>query len=167
MFAHSAARAARAALLALVLSAGSAAAQQPSAEAVAAAKELITVKGAAAIYQPLIPGVIEQAKNLFLRTNPLLGKDLNEVAAKLRADLASRSAELVDAAARLYAARFTEKELKDALAFFKSPLGRKLLAEEPMVLDQSMQNAQTWADRMSREVLDKMRAEMKKRGHEI
>ena len=167
MFAHSAAGAARAAFLALVLSAGAAAAQQPSADAVATAKELITVKGAVAIYEPLIPGVVEQAKNIFLRTNPLLGKDLNEVAAKLRADLASRSAELVTDAAKLYAARFTEKELKDALAFYKSPLGRKLLAEEPKVLDQSMQNAQTWADRISQEVMGKMRAEMKKRGHDI
>ena len=167
MFAHSAAGAVRAAFLALVLSAGAAAAQQPSADAVATAKELITVKGAVAIYEPLIPGVVEQTKNIFLRTNPMLGKDLNEVAAKLRADFTPRSAELVSDAARLYAARFTEKELKDALAFYKSPLGRKLLAEEPKVLDESMRNAQTWADRISQEVMGKMRAEMKKRGHDI
>ena len=69
--------------------------------------------------------------------------------------------------AKLYAMRFTEQELKDALAFYKSPLGRKLLAEEPNLLDQSMKNAQTWADKLSEEVIAKMRTEMKKRGHEI
>ena len=146
---------------------GTADAQQPSPTAIATAKELITVKGAVALYQPIVPGVIEQAKNVLLQTNPMLGKDLNEVAAKLRAEYASRSAEVVNDVAKLYASRFTEQELKDALAFYKSPLGRKLLVEEPKILDQSMNDAQTWANRLSEEVISKMRAEMKKRGHDI
>jgi uncharacterized protein len=155
--------------LALVLAAsvGSAHAQQPSATALATAKELITTKGAVAIFDPLVPGVIEQAKSTLLRTNPMLSKDLNEVAAKLRADYAPRSVEIVNDMAKLYATRFTEQELKDALAFYKSPLGRKLLVEEPKVLDEGMQNAQTWANKLSEEVLGKIRVEMKKRGHEI
>ncbi|MCC6777478.1 MAG: DUF2059 domain-containing protein [Hyphomicrobiales bacterium] len=159
--------AARAALLVLLLSAGGAIAQQPSAEAIATAKELITVKGGSAIYEPVIPGVVEQVKSVFLRTNPMLGKDLNEVANKVRSDLASRTAELVNDAAKVYAGRFTEKELKDALAFYKSPLGRKLINEEANILDQSMRNAQNWANRLSEEVMSKMRAEMRKRGHDI
>ena len=97
----------------------------------------------------------------------MLGKDLNEVAVKLRAEYAPRKAEVLNDMAKLYASRFTEQELKDALAFYKSPLGRKLMAEEPNILDQSMKNAQTWADRLSQEVIAKIRTEMKKRGHEI
>ena len=153
--------------LALALCVGAADAQQPSPGAIATAKELITVKGAVALYDPVVPGVIEQAKSVFLQANPTLGKDLNEVALKLRAEYAPRRSEIMDDVAKLYATRFTEQELKDALAFYKSPLGRKLLAEEPNVLDQSMKNAQAWADRLSQEVIAKIRSEMKKRGHEI
>jgi uncharacterized protein len=153
--------------LALDVCIGPARAQQPSPAAIATAKELVTVKGAAALYDPLVPGVIEQAKSVFLQANPTLSKELNEVASKLRGEYAPRSVEMLNEVAKLYAARFTEQELKDALAFYKSPLGRKLLAEEPNVLDQSMRNAQAWADRLSQEVIGKMRAEMKKRGHEI
>jgi hypothetical protein len=153
--------------LILALPGAPATAQQPSPSAIATAKEVITVKGAAAVYAPLVPGVIEQAKGVFLQSNPMLSKDLNEVAAKLRADYAARSEEIVNDVAKLYASRFTEQELKDTLAFYKSPLGRKLLVEEPAVLDQSMRNAQTWANRFSEEVISKMRAEMKKRGHDI
>jgi uncharacterized protein len=86
---------------------------------------------------------------------------------KLRAEYAPRSAEVVNDVAKLYASRFTEQELKDTLAFYKSPLGRKLLVEEPSILDQSMRSAQGWADRLSQEVIGKIRAEMKRRGHEI
>ena len=85
----------------------------------------------------------------------------------LRAEYAPRASQLIDQFAQLYAHAFTEQELKDALAFYKSPLGRKLLEQEPNLLDQSMKNAQTWADKLSEEVIAKMRAEMKKRGHEI
>lgn len=154
--------------LALAVGLGAAHAQQhPSPAAIATAKELVTIKGAVALYDPVVPGVIEQAKSVFLRANPTLSKDLNEVALKLRAEYATRSAEIVDDVAKLYAARFSEQELKDALAFYKSPLGRKLLVEEPNILEQSMKNTQSWADRLSQEVIGKMRAEMKKRGHDI
>ena len=153
--------------IALASSVGTAVAQQPSAVALATAKELITVKGATALWAPLVPGVIEQAKSVFLQTNPMLSKDLNEVAAKLRTEYAARSAEVVNDVAKLYAERFSEQELKDALAFYKSPLGKKMVTEEPAILDQSMRNAQSWANRLSEEVIGKMRAEMKKRGHDI
>jgi uncharacterized protein len=153
--------------LGLVLSTSMAGAQQPSATAIATAKELVTVKGVKTLYEPLVTGVIEKAKGMFLQTNPMLGKDLNEIAAKLRADLAPRGAEVLTETARLYAVRFTEQELKDALAFYKSALGRKLLVEEPTIADESMRSASRWADKFSEEVIGKMRAEMRKRGHDI
>jgi uncharacterized protein len=153
--------------LALALGIAAAEAQQPSATAVATAKEVITAKGAGELYRPLVSGVIERTKSVLLQTNPMLSKDLNEVAAKLHADYATRTAELMTEVAKVYASRFTEQELKDALSFYKSPLGRKLVSEEPSILDQSMRTAQTWAEGLSQEVIAKMRTEMKKRGHNI
>jgi len=160
----------RAAMLAIAMMAcvsPAMAQQQPSAGAMATAKELIAVKGSAGMYDALIPGVIEQAKNLFLRTNPGLAKDLNEVAAKMRTDLAPRNAEVRDHVVRLYASHFSEKELKDALAFYKTALGKKLIEQEPKILEQSMSETQAWANKLSEEVIGKMRAEMKKKGHNI
>src|ERR1700716_1287138 len=172
MFANPIARSSCAIIIALGLTfavrvGGADAQQQPSATAIATAKEVITVKGATALWEPIVPGVIEQAKSVFVQANPTLLKELNEVALKLRAEYAPRSAEVVNDVAKLYASRFTEQELKDTLAFYKSPLGRKLLVEEPSTLDQSMRNAQSWADRLSQEVIGKIRSEMKRRGHEI
>jgi hypothetical protein len=146
---------------------GGARSQQPSAAAIATAKELIEIKGALNIFEALVPGVIEQTKNLFLQTNPTLSKDLNEVAAQLRAELAPRRAELTEQVALLYAQRFTEQELRSTLLFYKSPLGKKLAAEEPGFVDQSLRFAQDWANKLSEEVVGKMRVEMKKKGHDL
>src|SRR5262249_45895225 len=109
MLANPIARTSRAVMLALGLAftacVGAADAQQPTAGAIATAKELITVKGAGALYDPIVPGVIEHAKSVFLQANPTLGKDLNEVALKLRTEYAPRSAELMNEVAKLYATR--------------------------------------------------------------
>ena len=67
--------------------------------------------------------------------------------------------------AKLYATRFTEPELKAILAFYQSPVGQKVLAQEPRIIDASMKFAQDWANKLSDEVVSKMRDEMKKRGH--
>ncbi len=157
-----------AALFTAVVSGGSAIAQsQPSAEAVETARQIITLKGGENIFNTLIPGVIEQSKYMFEQQNPNLGNALRDVATKLRNELAPRQAELNSEVAKVYASRFTEKEIKDLLAFYQSPLGRKLITEEPRALDQSMTYAQDWARKLSDEVVVKMRAEMKKLGHDI
>jgi len=168
MVANVVGRSACAGLLALVIAALSPAqAQQPSASAIALAKEIILVKGGNAIYDPVVPGIVNQARTLFLQSNPMLGKDLNEVAAKLQAELTPRTAELLNDGARLYASKFTEQELKDVLAFYKSPLGRKVITQEPAILDQSTTNVDAWANKLAEEVIAKFRNEMKRRGHEI
>lgn len=155
------------ALLALACWPGIVLAQQPSPTALAAAKELIEIKGVNTMFDVIVPGVVEQAKNTFIPTNPGLIKELTEVAAQLRNELAPRRAELINEIAKIYSERFSEQELKDAIAFYKTPLGKKLIAEEPVVGERSLQFAQGWANKLSEEVISRMRAEMKKRGHEI
>lgn len=142
-------------------------AQQPSAAAISSAKELISITGATTLFSPLIAGVVEQAKVLFLQQNPALSKDLNEIATRMRADLQPRFTELTDEVARLYSQNFTEQELKEILAFYKTPAGKKLLTAQPQVVDASMKFAQDWANKLSDQVIAKMRDELKKRGHAL
>jgi hypothetical protein len=158
-----------AALLAGVLLAGgtSYAQPQPSPAALAAANELIELKGAAHMFDPVVPGVIETAKNTLLQTNTTLSKELNEVAAALRQQYAGKRAEVTAEIARLYAQRFTEAEIKQAIAFYKTPLGKKLIEEEPRVLEESMGRIQNWADRFAEDMLRRFREEMRKKGHNL
>jgi len=142
-------------------------AQQPSAAAMTTAREIIKTTGATSLFNPLIPGVIEQAKNLFLQQNPGLSKDLNEIAARLRTDLAPRFDELTNEVAKLFATHFTEPELKDLLAFYKTPVGMKLIIEQPKIGEEGIKFAQEWANNLTDQVIAKMRDELKKRGHAL
>ena len=168
------ARSAMAALIAAVMAgtARPAAAQgagppAPSPAAIAVAKQILETKHVEDIFKPLIRGVVVKTRDMFMQTNFMWSKDLNEVAVKLEQDFNSRTKELVNDAARIYATHFNEQELKQMLSFYQTPLGQKIITEEPKALDESMAMAGTWADNFSQDVINRMRTEMKKRGHDL
>jgi uncharacterized protein len=132
------------------------------------AREVIIAKGATALTQPLVLGVIESAKNVFVPTNPNLTRELNDVAMALHKELDAKSNnEVVEQMARAYAARFTEQELKDLLVFYKTPLGQKFIKEEPAAIEDGLKNAQRWAEAFSETVMARIRTEMQKKGHPL
>ena len=139
--------------------------QQPSAAAVALAREVIELKGATSMFDSVIVGVIEFHKNNLLQINPNLQRDLEEVAGRLRTEYATRRVEVQTEIARAYASKFTEQELKDAVAFYKTPLGKKLVTEEPNAVDEATKRVDEWANKYAEEVIVKYRAEMRKKGH--
>jgi hypothetical protein len=147
--------------------AGAALAQQPTPAAIATAKELVELKGGSQMFDPVIISIVEQTKGALLQTNPQLAKDLNDVATQLRTEFQPRRDELMNEAAKRYAARFSEAELKDLVAFFKAPLGKKMIAQEPQVLDETFSFVQQWGPRVAEEAMNRYRAEMKKKGHNL
>jgi len=143
-------------------------AQQPSAAAVALARDVIITKGAGGVVDPMVRGVIESVKNSFVPTNPNLTRELNDVAAILHKELDGKGGnEALDQLARAYAAHFTEQELRDLLAFYKTPLGQKFTREEPAAIEDGLTRAQQWAETFADTVMSRMRAEMQKKGHPL
>jgi hypothetical protein len=135
--------------------------------AIAAAKEILAMKNAAAMYANAVPNLVEQTKNVLMQSNLNYQKDLNEVAVIVAKNLAGREKEIGDGMAQVYANEFTEQELKDLVTFYKSPLGQKLLTSEPRAIQFSMSYMNQWAQVFAETVNGQFRAEMKKRGKEI
>ena len=135
--------------------------------ALAAAKEILAMKNASAMYASAVPNLVEQTKNTLLTSNLNLQKDLNEVAVIVAKTLAGREKEIGDGMAQVYANEFTEQELKDLVTFYKSPLGQKLLASEPRAIQFSMSYMNQWAQAFAETINGQFRAEMKKRGKDI
>ena len=156
--------------LGLALTALPAAAQQPkpaSPAAIAAAKEILAMKNASAMYAQAVPNIVQQTKDQLMQTNLNYPKDLNEVAVIVAQKLAGREKEIGDGMAAVYANDFTEQELKDLVTFYKSPLGQKLLTAEPRAIQQSMGFMNQWAQQFAETVNGEFRAEMRKRGKQI
>ena len=156
----------------LAFSVAPAAAQQAappksSPAAVAAAKEILTIKNASAMYANAVPGLVDKTKIALIQQNLNYQKELNEVAQVVAQQLNGRQNEITEGMAQVYASEFTEQELKDLVAFYKSPLGQKLITAEPKAIGLSMAFMNSWAQNFSETVMGAFRAEMRKRGKEI
>jgi hypothetical protein len=64
--------------------------------------------------------------------------------------------ELVDRIVPVYAAHLTHDEVKQLVAFFDSPVGRRLVAEQPAMLQESMQIGQVWGAEVGERVIRRM-----------
>ena len=154
-------------LLALIAGGQEASAQQPSPAAIGIAKEILVVKQATGIYEGAVVNLISQNKSTLMQTNINYQKDLDEVALKIASDLKGRESEIADQMAKIYASGFTEAELRDLLSFYKSPLGRKSIVQEPKAIQEGMAYLNDWAAKFSEDVITRFRVEMKKRGKDI
>jgi hypothetical protein len=153
--------------LALMALGGEVLAQSPSPAAVAVARQVVDLKGGMKLYEPVLTGIVIRAKDTLLQANPMLEADLNASAQTVRREIQPRLDEVKTQMATVYATHFSEQELKEVLAFYQSPLGAKVLKTEPRILEQTMGFADKWARELADEVLMKMRAEMRKRGHDL
>jgi hypothetical protein len=141
--------------------------KEASPSAIAAAKEILAMKNASAMYANAVPNIVQQTKDQLMQSNLNYQKDLNEVAVVVAQKLAGREKEIGEGMAKVYANEFSEQELKELVTFYKSPLGQKLLASEPRAIQFSMSYMNQWAQSFAESVNGEFRAEMRKRGKEI
>jgi hypothetical protein len=140
---------------------------QPSAAQIQIARDVVEASGAARAFDPLIRGILQSAINSFVPQNPDLQKPIVESVQTIAPAFEKRRSEIIDILARVYAAKFTDAELKELLTFYRSTTGKKFVAEQPAVLEDGFRRTQEWSTKISEEIVSALRAEMKKRGHNI
>jgi hypothetical protein len=94
-------------------------------------------------------------------------KDFDEIAPLFQAEFSKLKDQLIDDAARLHARAFTKTELEEVLAFWKSPTGQKLATIQPKLNQAMMAIGQKYGEKAAAQVAEKMKAELRKRGHNI
>lgn len=142
-------------------------AAQPAASHLAAARDVVEGSGIARSFAPMIPQFMSQISANVTRTRPELIPDMKAVMTQLQPEFEKQAGEMIDTAARIIAGKMNETELKDAAAFFKSASGKKYVESQPLFLDELVAAMQGWTEKLSTEMMTRVRAEMKKKGHEI
>jgi uncharacterized protein len=139
----------------------------PTPAAIGLAKDLLILKGGQQMFDGMIRNTIDRTKDAFIPSNPSLSRPLNEVAAQLRTEFEPKKNEVFTEVATAYARHFTEAELRELLAFYKTNLGKKVLTAEPVAVEDGFKRAQAWSATFAEQVLARVRAEMKKKGHDL
>ncbi|BAT61151.1 hypothetical protein GJW-30_1_03707 [Variibacter gotjawalensis] len=138
-----------------------------SASHLAAGRDFVIAKAGDQMFERIVLSTVDRTRDFFLQTNTAIAKDLGEVTAQLRVEFAAKRTEIAEIFGRSMAARFTEQELKDASAFYRSPLGQKLAQNEGAAFEEGMGRVRSWAEDFAEVVANRMRVEMKKRGHNL
>jgi hypothetical protein len=146
---------------------GKALPQTASPEAIAAAKELMTVSKMTDQLKQILPAIIQQIRTIIVTANPRAEKDFDAVATVMQAAMETRLQAFVDEGAKIYARHFTAEELRQVRDFYKSPTGEKFIREQPEVMKESMALGQQWGQAVAQEVQKQMIEELRKRGHNI
>ncbi len=132
----------------------------------ALAREVMLSSGIARSFDSVLPAFADQIRKQAV-TRPELAKDLDEVLASLQPEMELQKQRMIDIAARTYASKFTEAELKEIVTFFRSPAGKHYVEAQPQLLDEMVQEMQDWTQDVSEYVMVRVRAEMGKRGHQM
>lgn len=125
-------------------------AQAQSAEYKAAVKKLMAVSGGDAVMK-MIP---EQMLSMIEQQAPNLPASVKSEIKSMFSDEAV--AELMDKMAPIYQKYYTEKDLKDMIAFYDTPLGKKMATVQPQLSKESMTVAQKWAADLGQKIAAKM-----------
>ncbi|MEE7489951.1 DUF2059 domain-containing protein [Methylobacterium oryzae] len=132
----------------------------------ALAREVMLSSGIARSFDSVLPAFADQIRKQAV-TRPELSKDLEEVLASLQPEMELQKQRMIDIAARTYASKFSEAELKEIATFFRSPAGKHYVEAQPQLLDEMVQEMQDWTQDVSEYVMVRVRAEMGKRGHQM
>lgn len=140
----------------------------PPAEAhVAIAREVVVASGLSRSFDGIPSQIADQIRVGISRTRPELIKDLEEVLRPIVADMSRQSGQMINAAAILFARRMTQAELTEIAAFFKSASGQKYVNSQPQLLNDLFTEMQVFSQTMGNVMSDRVRDDMRKKGHQL
>lgn len=140
--------------------------QQPSASHLAVAREVAIGSGMTRSFDAMTAPLLAQLQQMNV-TRPEIKQDLDQVVTVLTPEVEQQKQKMVDNAARAFASRMSEAELKDIAAFYKSPAGMKYVQTQPAVLDDVVRDLAVWTQQVSEFIMTRAREEMGKRGHQL
>lgn len=158
-----------AALMALSLTfPGRAEAQvQPDPEAMAAATELITALRVPDQFKLALPEILQSLRPAVSQGRPETERDFDAVSSVVLDAMKIRVDVLVGQVAAIYARNFTVSEMRQLVAFYRTPAGQKFLDKGPDVT----QETATISQNIGRTIAGKMHGliieEMRKRGQKL
>jgi hypothetical protein len=131
-------------------------------------REVVQLSGIAQGFAPFVADMMRELSGNLTRTRPELAKDLGVVMKDvITPEFNARTAEMIDHSARLVAGTMSEAELKETVAFLKTPAGKKYPEMQPAVMSRLVQAVDLWNRDLSLSMMARVRAEMKKKGHDL
>jgi uncharacterized protein len=136
----------------------------PSADTLAAARQLVQVMKATDQFKVLLPSIFAALKPAIVQDRPDAAKDYDAIVPIVTAGAMKRLDAFGDMLAGIYARNFSTDEIHDLIAFYQTPTGRKLIERQPTIAQQSMAAGQQFGRELVADLKQQIDEELKKRG---
>lgn len=133
----------------------------------ACARELVELSGMGRTFLSFIPQLMRDLNQTVTRTRPELIPDMKAVLDALQGEFYGYTKEMTETSARVYTALLTEVECSQAVTFFRSDSGRKYVDAQPSIFANIGPALEIWNKSLSVRMFDRVREEMRKKGHEL
>ena len=115
-------------------------------------RKLLQLTGASAMARQVMGQMLRNLKPAFPKVPEAFWR---KFAKKANTD------ELIDKLVPIYGRHLSLKDVKGLVAFYQSPVGRKYVAVQPLIVKDSMQVGRTWGIKLANQVV----TELKKQGY--
>ena len=139
----------------------------PAPSHLAVARQLVVASGLSRAFLGVVPDMAGKLNANLSQTRPEIARDLKATLDALQPEFTAYNDDLINFAGVVYTALLSEQECKDALAFFNSPIGKKFIDVQPGVFANMGPAMGEWSKSVSVRIMDRVRAEMKKKGHDL
>ena len=151
----------------LLFSISGASAQSPSPEAMTAARSLVTTMKLSDQYRALLPGVLLGLRPTLTQDRPEIERDFDAMMPMMVEAFAPYYTTMVDNVATIYANNFTAAELREIEAFYRQPVGQKLLDKSQVLAQQSAQVGQDASRKAAEEIRKRLTEALRQKGHKL
>jgi uncharacterized protein len=139
-------------------------AQEPSPDALAAAKELIETVHLNEQYKAVLPAIMKNLKAAIVQGRPEVDRQYDALVPVMMEAFQARVSEMSEAAAIVYARNFSADDLHALNEFYKSPSGQKVLQRLPAVSQELVSVGAKFGQSVGSDVRQRMIDELRKKG---
>jgi uncharacterized protein len=136
----------------------------PSPAALAAADTILNTIGLKQSIAIVVPGMMQELETNVTRTRPEIKDSLRATLKTIQPEFDQTAKQTYIQAEGLLAAQMSEQDITQVAAFFESPAGKKYIQATPVFLQNLGDVTGAWREKLSTDILERARAEMKKKG---
>ena len=108
--------------------------------------------------------MMQELETNVTRTRPEIRDSLRATLKAIQPEFDQTAKETYIQAESMLASLMSEQDITQVAAFFDSPAGKKYVEVTPVFLQNLSDVTATWRDKLSTDILERARAEMKKKG---
>jgi hypothetical protein len=139
----------------------------PTPAAIAAADTILGTIGLKQSIAIVVPGMMQELETNVTRTRPEIRDSLRATLKAIQPEFDQTARQTYIQAESLLASLMSEQDITQVAAFFDSPAGKKYVEVTPVFLQNLSDVTGNWREKLSTDILERARAEMKKKGVEF